>query len=204
MAKLLSLAGPPLSTAPAEVPRSAGQLGEQLTQMLSCTNGFYAFESALHVRAAGSADNGLNLQEWNADGLWRNQYGPTLQGHLFFAEDLFGGQFSINGDHIFSFDPETGDASMFSSSLEEWADHILSDYEVLTGFPLAHEWQQIHGPLPAGSRLIPTQLFMLGGGFTIDNLQPLDAVQGMRFRADIATQVKHRPDGTSVTLKVVD
>jgi len=140
----------------------ADRLGDELATVLSRGNGFYAFESALHVRASGPTPGEPSLQEWNAEDLWRGAFGARGEGHLFFAEDVFGGQFSMKDEHIFTFDPETGDATMLASSLEEWADHVLFDYEVLTGYPIAHDWQQRHGSLPAGARLRPPEVGGVG------------------------------------------
>jgi hypothetical protein len=202
--KLLSVAGDSLSSAAVEVPRSVGKLGDELAGVLSQVNGFYAFESALHVRASGPVSDEPSLQEWNADDLWRSAYGAMAEGHFFFAEDLFGGQFSIKDDHVFTFDPETGEAGLLSSSLEEWADCVLFDYEVLTGFPLARAWQLRHGSLPAGARLVPKLPFVVGGEFSVDNLFVLEAAESMRQRAEIALQIQNLPEGASVTFRVVD
>ncbi len=38
----------------------------------------------------------------------------------------------------------------------------------------------------------------------MENLYALNAVEGMRVRADVAGQTRHLPDGTVVRLKVVD
>src|SRR5450631_3114757 len=69
-------------------------LGLELFNMLECKNGFYAFESALHVFPMTSA-TGLSLEEWNADTLWRNGYKDLAEGLLFFAEDVFQNQFCL-------------------------------------------------------------------------------------------------------------
>lgn len=58
--------------------------------------------------------------------------------------------------------------------------------------------------MPIGSRLLPKQLFVLGGSFDVDNLYALDAVKGMQLRAEIARQIRDLPDGTSVTLRLTD
>jgi hypothetical protein len=43
--------------------------------------------------------------------------------------------------------------------------------------------------------------FVLGGEFVLDNMYMADAVEGMRFRADIARQIKDLPDGAEIKLK---
>lgn len=203
--RLLSIAGPPLGPlGPATADISGvpeGSLGAELSEFLACVNGFYAFESALHVFPAGPvpADR-MSAQRWNDNNCWRDGYGELAQGLFFFAEDVFGGQFALRGSEVVSFEPETASIDVLAPSLEAWADRLLEDYPLLTGFPLAHQWQQRHGQLPAGIRLLPKRPFVLGGEFTIENLYAMDAVSGMRLRGEVATQIRHLPDGTKLRL----
>lgn len=204
---LLSVASSALSTDPAAsltpMLRRAGKRGRELFELLATRNGFYAFESALHVfPLSGSGDQ--SLDRWNSLELWRNRYEDLTEGCLFFAEDIFGGQFCIRDDKIHAFDPETGALESLAPTLEGWAHTILKDYRVLTGQPLAHEWQSRHGALPLGTRLLPKQPFVAGGMYEIDNLYALDAVKGMLFRADLAIQIRNIPNGATIELNVVE
>ena len=72
-----------------------------------------------------------------------------------------------------------------------------------TGYEQAHEWQQKSGRLRDGVRLIPKTPFILGGDYSVENLFALDAVKGMRYRADIWKQIRDLPDGTPIQLKVL-
>jgi hypothetical protein len=172
--------------------------------MLSIKNGFYAFEGALHVFSDRGADEEHGLFQWNASDLWRHEYGKMTDGCTFFAEDVFGGQFALRDGCVFAFDPETGDLELIASSIEEWANRLLNEFDSLTGYPLAHAWQQQHGALQAGYRLIPKQPFVLGGEYEIDNLYALGSVKAMKLRASIATQIRDLPDGSTVTLRVTN
>jgi len=174
-----------------------------LQSMLSLKNGFYAFESALHVFPAASTLTELGLSEWNASSLWRYAYNGQADGAIFFAEDIFGVQFAIRGEAVFTFDPEVGEFEFFANSLEDWAEQLLQSYKLLTGFPLAHEWQIYHGKIPSSHRLLPKFPFCLGGEFKVENLYLLNSTKGMLLRAEIAMQLKDSPDGTSVKLKIV-
>jgi hypothetical protein len=172
--------------------------------MLSLKNGFYAFEGALHVYSDGGAPGEPGLVEWNADDLWKCEYQGMAKGLLCFAEDVFGMQFCLKDGGVSRFDPETGHVEAVASDPEHWAEMILGDHELWTGFRLAHDWQVKHGPLPIGSRLVPITPFVLGGEFTSKNLHALEAVKGMRYRASIAVQIRDLPDGASVNLRVID
>ena len=91
-----------------------------------------------------------------------------------------------------------------ANDIEGWAEAIITDYKVLTGYPLAHQWQENHGQLPARKRLLPKIPFVAGGKFGLDNLYLHDAVEGMKFRANIAIQIKDLPDGAQIQFEVVD
>jgi hypothetical protein len=165
--------------------------------LLRLKNGCYAFEASLHILPAGGE---RGLAAWNAPELWIDAYGDLAEGCLFFAEDLFGGQFCLYQGQVCAFDPETAELEALADDLEEWAGEILEDYEVLTGHPLAHQWQQRHGPLPPGQRLLPKIPFVAGGEFDLANLYPLDAVEGMRFRAALARQIHDLPEGAQIQI----
>jgi hypothetical protein len=201
---LLSLAGPPLSRlAPLTKETAESDVEIELIDMLAQTNGFYAFESALHV-FPGESDDHMDLVRWNAPSLWRDSFDSMADDYTFFAEDVFGGQFALAIGGVYSFDPETADAVLIGDTLEEWAEHILEEYEVLTGYPLAHDWQVRFGPLQSGTRLIPKIPFVLGGEFELGNVFAGDAVQGMRMRGEVAVQIRDLPDGTKVQYRIVE
>jgi hypothetical protein len=199
--KLLSISSEPLAPrpkAPAKILESY-PIGPELFHMLECKNGFYAFESALHVFPLTSAV-GMSLEEWNADSLWRNGYEDLAEGLLFFAEDIVQNQFCLSADGVLCFFSETGETAVMSDSIEGWAENILGDYESKTSWPLAAKWQAENGPLPTGKRLMPKVPFFLGGEYSIENLWVGDPVEGMRLKADLALQTRKLPDGSAVKL----
>ncbi len=208
LTKLLSIAGPAIGDATGEwsaaLSRPAEPLVAELKSLLAAKNGFYVFESALHVFPDRATPPEHGLEVWNSAELWRSSYGELADGCLFFAEDTFGVQFCIAGGRISTFDPETGERESITASVAEWAAVLLDDYQVLTGFPVAHEWQVQNGPLPPGKRLVPKKPFVLGGEFSLDNLYLLDAVTGMRVRGDLVRQIKTLPDGAQVRFEIID
>lgn len=183
-----------------------GNMPEELVEILLQKNGFYAFESALHVFPLATSCSGINdfsLQQWNASGLWRNYYGNLISGLVFFAEDVFGGQFGFKGREIVYFDPESGELSVVGDSVEAWVEILLSDYKNITGYPLAHAWQSINGSIPIGKRLLPKIPFILGGEYSVGNLFAVDSIKGMQYRGELWTQICNLPDGAKVQLKVL-
>jgi len=176
----------------------------QLEPLLTMKNGLYAFGGALHVFSAAGTTSEPGLVQWNDPALWRKDYDGLADGAVFFAEDVFGGQFCVLEGVIAAFDPETGEFETIANDLEAWARLILRDYRVLTGSPLAHDWQASHGALRAGQRLLPVQPFVMGGDFEVANLRAHDAVKGMRHRARVALQMRDMPDGAALELRVFE
>lgn len=201
---LLSRSSNQLAPAPVEFNpfSSSGVLGEQLWRILSRKNGFYAYESALLFRPIKTVHDGLvtGIIEWNDETLWKSYYTVPLKKALCFAEDIFGVQFCVHEDAIQSFNPETGEFTKLADSFDDWANWVLANVNPRTGFPLAHDWQLMYGPLEIGQRLMPIIPFVLGGTYTIDNVSKTLDLEGMRYRANIANQIRDCPDGTIVTL----
>lgn len=190
---LLSIASPSLGSSPVH-PIGEGRIGSELWEMLTERNGFYAFESALFVRGFGPAAG--DIVRWNRDDSWREEYGEDALGLFFFAEDIFGSQFAIQQDIIVQFDPETGSKTRMASSLEDFVDQLLDDYNYVTGYPLAKEWQDVHGQRESGQRLVAIQPFVLGGEFSVTNLRVMRDNEAMAVRSALAQQFRCRPDGT--------
>jgi hypothetical protein len=201
--KLLSISSEPLAPKPKALAKilEPYALGPELFYMLECKNGFYAFESALHVFPLTSAI-GMSLEEWNADSLWRIGYQDLADGLLFFAENAFQDQYCLSANGVLRFCSETGTTKVLADSMEGWAGKLLDDYNCETAWPLASKWQTEHGSLPAGKRLMPKIPFFLGGEYSIENLWAGDAVEGMRFKADLAMQTRDLPDGSAVTMNL--
>ena len=179
-----------------------GELGRQLVEMLSRKNGFYAFESALLVRPLRGAASPRGVVEWNSPALWKGEYHDDLGSVLFFAEDIFGCQFCIRGDEICTFDPETAKFEAMALSVEGWASEVMSDYSLHTGYPLAHEWQDLHGSLTRGYRLLPVPPFVTGGKYEVENLFATPEVEGMSFRAFLSNGIRDLPDGAKIIFKL--
>jgi len=147
--KLLSISSEPLAqTAPVNQELLKNYtLGPDLLRMLEGKNGFYAFESALHVFPLTSETvEGASLAEWNSDSLWRNDYGDLTSGLLFFAEDILQDQFCLSASGVLRFKAETGGTKRIADSLENWAEIVLRDCGLETGWTFANRWQAENGP----------------------------------------------------------
>lgn len=199
--KLVEIASDALAPLPVAI--ETGLLIEQLVEKLwSKKNGFYAFESALLVRPFSSQKAPLGAVEWNDPLGWKRKFDIDLSAEIFFAEDVFGEQFSLRESGVFKFNPETGEIEAFAKSLDAWAEKVLQDYTFHTGQPLAHEWQKKHGALPKGCRLAPKLPFVGGGEYALSNLISMNDVELIEYRSQIANQIMKLPDGAKIQIKV--
>lgn len=204
--KLLNIASGPISVVePRREDLPAGGLGDQLHELLVDRNGFYALESALHVRpVAGRTDGGGDILAWNSPELWRHRYQGLIDDRLcFFAEDAFGHQFAIDETHVFSFNSETGGLRIFADNIEQWASGVLENYRVATGYPVIHDWQATHGAIRPGYRLLARVPFVLGGEYILENVSAIHDVALMRYWGSFANSIRGLADGDSFVFDVV-
>lgn len=202
--KLLSISSEPLIHADFSDYPASDPLKNTLFTMLSEKNGFYAFESALHVFPLGKKKGVMDLESWNTPDVWKSAYGDLANHFFCFAEDIFGMQFCFYKETICLFDAENVHYEVIASTLEEWAAKVLADYNVLAGYPIAHQWQQQYDRIPEGYRLFPKIPFVGGGSFDIGNLYVCDSVEGMKARGALAQQIHDLPDGTKIEFSIVE
>lgn len=105
------------------------------------------------------------------------------QKNGFFAENIFGKQYSLTSAGVYSFDPELGDVTPVAKNLPEWIAIISEDIDFTTGHSLAKKRQSKNRALSFGERLIPLQPFVLQGEFSIENLIAKPDVEAMKIRA---------------------
>lgn len=202
---LVSQAGFPLGVRKTRITTGMSPIvDDQINNLLEFKNGFYCFEKALHVFPCCESEY-ITVEQWNEDSLWKANFGNLSDKYYFFAEDIFGNQFCYDKlGQIGFFDAETGNVNRMASGIEEWATLILGDTNFWTGYSLAREWQDNNGHLNPDQRLLPKIPFVLGGEFNIANLYCLESVKGMRFRGEIALQLRNLKPGAKVCFKIID
>lgn len=190
--RLLTQAGPALSNQPAQVfPDGSSDLRRDLARLLGVRNGFHAFSGALLVLPADDSEQGLRA--WNDPDGWRARYGGHLHaGLLVFAHDLFGNAFALHPRGVVLFDAETGGYEEVSRNLVGWAQAMTGEPH-WTGEGLAQAWQTLHGPLPAGQRLVPERPFRDGGPRVLTNLRSAPLRDSLLRRADALTLTSASP-----------
>lgn len=165
-------------------------------------NGGYFWGRALLIRPMiGGAGLPLPVGDWSESGLWAGLYDGACRGVIFFAEDAFGVQFGIREGRVVQFDPETAQISDCAETVREWAALLVGDPAYYTGAPVLAAWEAKNSAIGAGHRLVPKQLFMLGGAFHSENMACKADVEGMRIRAQLWSMTKDISDGQQVVLK---
>ncbi|WP_108513694.1 SMI1/KNR4 family protein [Bradyrhizobium algeriense] len=204
--KLLEIAGTPFVRdieCSIESLDHLGEIGTSIRDVLARKNGFFCFESALRFFPSVTVETSWGLAEWNSSDLWKADYRGLANNIFCFAEDVFGQQFAVCEGKIGTFEVETGDFRTVALSLEEWASMMLLDYNQMTGFSLAHEWQVRYGPLRPRHRLMAKTPFVLGGEYSLENFAALDSLQLMKTLGNLAHQIHALPDGSKVKFKVI-
>lgn len=208
VARLISFAHRPLSASIPHLPAStlaeAGPLATELIDLLEARNGFFAFGPALHVFPSESTDLSWGLVDWNMPGLWKCEYLSFVDPGLCFAEDVFGNQFSIKDGGIYHFEVETGTLKSIAPSVEKWAELILTDDQLWTGWPFAQRWAEHDAPIQIHKRLHPATPFICGGSYEVENLRPVDASEMMAKWGSFARQLHELPDGAQIKIVVGD
>jgi len=203
--KLLEIAGAPFAgdiDCSTDAFDHFGEIGVSIRDVLAKKNGFFCFESALRFFPSVTVEASWGLGEWNSPDLWKTDYLGLADNIFCFAEDIFGRQFAVCEGKIGIFEIETGDFDIVALSLQEWASMLLLDYNQMTGFRLAHEWQVRHGPLHPRHRLMARTPFVLGGEYSLTNLVALDSLQLMKNLGNLARQIHALPDGSRIEFKV--
>jgi hypothetical protein len=198
VAKLCNVAGRATGSAAVE---PANVVDGGLARLLALKNGFFAYNNALEVFPWGPSSETFSISEWNDLSLWKTYYGDMAPLGLCFAQDIFGSQYMLHRG-VSIFDPETAEVEKVANSIEEWAGLILADPSAWCGAELSLAWQACNGALGRRQRLVPITPFVLGGEFSESNLAPIDAVRGMKLRAELATQIRDLPEGFEVIYKV--
>ncbi len=170
-------------------------------QLMSEKNGFFCFESAFLVYPDTCVRNICGALEWNQEFNWLAHYGVCSTDYIVFAENVFSEQFVISKRGVERFNPEDGEFELIADSFESFADKLLDDFDVHTGWSVARDWQNENQPLKQGYRLIPSRPFILGGEYVSTEMKEIDMVSAMKKNISLYNQTRTTPDGASVTIK---
>ena len=175
-----------------------GVIDRSYVNLMLKRNGLICFESALQIYPFDKSN--MSLKNINNNEIWK-KYLFINHSYFCFAQDLFGLQFCFTNQGIEIFNTETGEFSFLTDTFENWIQMILNDYNYLTGYEIGHEWQKKFRKLQLSERLNGKIPFVLGGSYSIENLYPINLINLLDFRADLANQIYNLEDGQQIILK---
>lgn len=119
--------------------------------------------------------------------------------------NLFGDVFVVDrGGSVHMLERAGCSADEIASSEEEFWRQLESDDEGWQLRPLADECRSAGKKLGVGQCYAFTTLPILGGDYAVENVWVAHWNEWFSFTAALFQQIKDLPDGTTVTLKVVD
>lgn len=178
---------------------------EELGELLSTMNGFFAFDAGVQIFYAAGDGVGPELLYWNSSETWKESFDGFADDLFCFGQDILGMQFAIRaGSEVVTFNPETAESKHIGDSLEDWATWLLEDPPINGTAHLAKVWQDREGALEPNERLLPLELFVFGGEVNHENLVVRDSVAAMKARGPIAAGIHDLPPGSEVEIIPVD
>ncbi|HYF31798.1 MAG TPA: SMI1/KNR4 family protein [Chitinophagaceae bacterium] len=166
-------------------------------------NGGFFFDQAVHMYGYSSAIEFHDIDYVNK--LLKEEYGNIAAGLLAFGQEAFGNQyvFDLSTKKISLFNTESGEIEVIATNFEEWVDAIVSDQNYLTGVKVVQAWRS-DNELGFNQRLCPKVPFVIGGEFKVDNLYAGTFPAYLRAYANIARQIYDLPDGTPISIKIIN
>jgi len=177
-------------------------------QFLRKTNGLSAWRGALHIFGVGAElDPTHDLVRWNGTGGWRSNFGEIAGQSVAFAETCFGDQFILRDGGICKFLAETGHLEFVANSFDGWVSAVTSEPDRWIEFDIASAWARNAGisEIPIGKHIFPQVPFSLGGSIEgASDACTIDALEDMRFKGQLATQLSRVAPGEKVSLQTIN
>jgi hypothetical protein len=190
--------GPPIDD-----PGQLERLPEAFASLLRKKNGFIWFRGGLHMRGACMAPTWHSLHVASVGGVAFHQlYWNVRVTDVPFAEDCMGDQFLLRDAEVVRLAAETGEIASLGIGPDEFLAQVERDpLEFLQMQPLLRFEAE-------GGRLVPGELLAAYPPFFAQqagegvSLRAISADERRRFLADIANQIRHLPDGSTIRFEV--
>jgi hypothetical protein len=173
-------------------------------RLLELANGAYLYDHALHVFGACESPPWHSLRAWNAPDGWRALYGDAAAGLVFFAEDAFGDQFAYTGrgGEVVCFEAEVGRVVPVAGSFLEWVEQMTEHAAGILPIDVIAAQRAEGKRLEPGSQLFAFPPLAAAESREEVSLGHVDALEAMRFRGQLAAQIRRLPPGTRVEIKL--
>jgi hypothetical protein len=201
---------PPFEPAIAErVLGPSGAPGTPHRRLLEMTNGAYLYDHALHFFGACEAPPWHSLPAWNAPTTWRDTYPDGVAGLVCFAEDAFGDQFAYDergaqAGAVVVFEAELGRVVPAAPSFLLWLEALVAHPAAVLPIDVLAAQRAEHRSLGSGMHLFAYPPLFTPESREGVSLGHVDAVEAMRFRGQLASQVRRLPPGSRVEIKLED
>jgi hypothetical protein len=144
-----------------------------------------------------------SLGAWNEATLWRGHFAGLADGPDFFAESFLGEQFRLDATGIVvRWDPETGEEEALGVGQEDWLNVAERNPADFVPAWLLRDWEGKNRMLLPTEHLVPRLPFVLGGEYDPTELVAVTAIASLKWRAQLAIQLRDLPDGERVRLTV--
>jgi len=180
-------------------------LPESLRKLLEQINGFVQFGGGLHLRGACFSREWHSLREaWVGDNALWKLFTEVLETDVPFGQDAMGDQFVLRENVVCRLQSETGKIESLGCDFRTFIDSAQNDP---VGFLQLQPLLQFHhegGILQPGQLLSAYPPFCTANAKNGVSLRAVSAQERIAFLASFAAQISSLPDGTDVTIQVVD
>lgn len=176
--------------------------------LLEKCNGLYCFSMGLRIFGLTEKNDWkYDLRAWNANNLWKQSFSKNITLGYFFADTVFGDQFSYNeNSEIVKTNAETGFSKVVSESFSDWVAVLLDDPNEMIDLDLLLDWYDMGGgQLEVGNQIKPLIPFSLGGCLESRNSAVLrDARKHMLWNGLLASQLIDLSPGDKIDLEAIN
>jgi hypothetical protein len=169
--------------------------------VIETQNGGFFYKQSLHIYSY-SHNRDFNDIEF-INNLLKQEYGEMFAGLEAFGQDLFGNQFCFDviSKKVYFFNTETGKREMIATDFTDWLNTLYKHFGYYVGLTLIKDWHFLN-QLAFNQRLCPKIPFVAGGEFKVKNLYAGNFPDYLMAYVEIARQVFHFPEGTTVKIEV--
>jgi len=196
----VTYSGPPIDDE-----RLLARLPANLADLLRQMNGFIQFHGGLHLRGACLQPAWHSLRDaWAGGSAFHRLYPNVRRRDVPFAEDCMGDQFLLRSGRVYKLAAETGGVEPLNVGLGGFFEAVAKDpVEFLALHPLL-KFQQDGGRLEPGQLLSVFPPFCTKQSADGVSLTAMAADERRRFLADLASQLRHLPQGSEIEFQIED
>jgi len=177
-------------------------------ELLKINNGFYCYKMGLRfLGLTEELDWKFDLRAWNDKKLWKQSYLNEFPLNFYFADTIFGDQFSYNEcSQVVKTIAETGFETVVADNFCDWIEKLVRNPNEMIDYDLLLDWYNLGGlSVEVGMQIKPLVPFSLGGSIESKSHAALrDARKHMLWNGFLATKLKNLKKGDKVDLAAIN